>query len=82
MMHPSLVKSFPKKPRTQSGTSWLGRFQLGKQNKTNKQPSFIDRCASQRDQECNLKHPGWGISLVQTKQTNNLPSKIDVLWNS
>ncbi len=41
---PLLVESFPKRPRTRSEASWFGGSHNYKQNKTNKLPSFIDRC--------------------------------------
>ncbi len=34
----------PKRPIMQFGASWFGGSHKYKQNKTNKQPSFIDRC--------------------------------------
>jgi hypothetical protein len=40
---PLLLKSFPKRPRTQSEASQFGGSHQYKQNKTNKLPSFIDR---------------------------------------
>ncbi len=40
---PLLLKSFPKRPRTQSEASWFGGSRKYKQNKTNKLPSLIHR---------------------------------------
>jgi len=43
-MHP-LLESFPKRQRMQAKASWFNGSHKYKQNKkTNKQPSFIDRC--------------------------------------